>query len=53
MPYGNGGFGYDPLFIVDGLNKTMAELSADEKNTLSHRAKALIPMIEWIKSNLD
>ena len=52
-PYGNGGFGYDPLFLVDGLNKTMAEMSAEEKNTLSHRAKALIPMIEWIKSNLS
>ncbi len=51
-PYGNGGFGYDPIFIVEGLNKTMAEFSLDEKNTLSHRAKALLPMIEWIKENL-
>ena len=51
-PYGNGGFGYDPIFIVDGLNKTMAEFSLNEKNTLSHRAKALLPMIEWIKANL-
>lgn len=51
-PYGNGGFGYDPVFVVDGLNKTMAEFSLDEKNTLSHRAKALLPMIDWIKSNL-
>jgi len=51
-PYGNGGFGYDPIFIVDSLNKTMAEFSLDEKNTLSHRAKALLPMIKWIKSNL-
>lgn len=51
-PYGNGGFGYDPIFIVDGLNKTMAEFSLDEKNTLSHRAKALLPMIKWIKENL-
>ena len=51
-PYGNGGFGYDPVFLVDGLNKTMAEFSLNEKNTLSHRAKALLPMIEWIKSNL-
>jgi XTP/dITP diphosphohydrolase len=38
---GSGGFGYDPLFIVDGMGgKTMAELSADEKNRISHRARA-------------
>ena len=51
-PYGNGGFGYDPIFEVDGLNRTMAEFTLNEKNTLSHRAKALLPMIEWIKENL-
>lgn len=51
-PYGNGGFGYDPIFLVDGLNKTMAEFTLKEKNTLSHRAKALVPMIKWIKENL-
>ena len=51
-PFGNGGFGYDPIFVVNGLNKTMAEFSLQEKNTLSHRAKALIPMIKWIKENL-
>ena len=38
---GSGGFGYDPLFIVDGMGKkTMAELSADEKNRISHRGRA-------------
>ncbi len=50
---GTNGFGYDPVFIVDGINKTMAELSEDEKNTLSHRGKALFSMIKWIKSNLN
>ncbi len=50
-PYGNGGFGYDPVFEVDGLGKTMAEFSLKEKNTISHRAKALLPMLEWIKVN--
>lgn len=40
-PAGSGGFGYDPVFIVEGLNKTMAELSAEEKNEVSHRGKAL------------
>lgn len=39
-PRGSGGFGYDPLFLVDGTGKTMAELGEGEKNQLSHRAKA-------------
>jgi XTP/dITP diphosphohydrolase len=38
---GEGGFGYDPLFTPLGLEKTFAELSAEEKNGISHRAKAL------------
>jgi XTP/dITP diphosphohydrolase len=40
-PRGAGGFGYDPLFLVPKLGKTAAELPADEKNRLSHRAMAL------------
>lgn len=40
-PQGDGGFGYDPLFIPEGFNKTYAELTAEEKNKISHRAKAL------------
>ncbi|MDB4942862.1 MAG: hypothetical protein JWP97_2396 [Labilithrix sp.] len=39
-PRGSGGFGYDPLFIVDGTDKTMAELPEEEKNRVSHRARA-------------
>jgi len=38
---GAGGFGYDPLFLVDGFDKTMAELSIQEKNEVSHRGQAL------------
>jgi XTP/dITP diphosphohydrolase len=38
-PRGTGGFGYDPIFEVDG--RTLAEIPADEKNAISHRAKAL------------
>ena len=36
-----GGFGYDPIFLITDLNKTMAELSMDEKNRLSHRGQAV------------
>lgn len=39
-PRGSGGFGYDPLFIVEGTDKTMAELGEEEKNRISHRARA-------------
>jgi len=39
---GTGGFGYDPIFLLSGLEKTMAELSMDEKNRLSHRARAVM-----------
>lgn len=38
---GQNGFGYDPLFIISALNKTAAEISPEEKNGISHRAKAL------------
>jgi XTP/dITP diphosphohydrolase len=41
---GHGGFGYDPVFVVRDLSKTMAEMTADEKNSLSHRARALAAM---------
>lgn len=40
MLTGTGGFGYDPLFMPDGFTKTMAELTPEEKNKISHRGKA-------------
>jgi XTP/dITP diphosphohydrolase len=47
---GTNGFGYDPLFRVAGTGRTMAELSMDEKNQLSHRARAVHAAIPLIKA---
>lgn len=46
---GDNGFGYDSLFIVPNLNKTFAELSASEKNSISHRSRALAQLKEKLK----
>lgn len=50
---GNGGFGYDPLFICESLGKTFGELSSEEKNTLSHRAVALNKLIPQLSDFLN
>lgn len=44
-PRGNDGFGYDPVFLPQGESRTFAEMSADEKNSLSHRRRALDAML--------
>jgi len=48
-PRGENGFGYDPIFYYPPLNKTAAELSAEEKNEVSHRANALKVFYEKLK----
>jgi XTP/dITP diphosphohydrolase len=48
-PRGEGGFGYDPLFLVDGFERTMAELSVPEKNAISHRGQALQQFLTFLE----
>lgn len=50
---GNNGFGYDPIFFVDKLGTSVANISMEEKNKISHRAKALYQVIEEIKKQLE
>lgn len=52
-PRGAEGFGYDPLFVPDGHELTFAELGDDVKNTLSHRARALAQVVDWLDGSLD
>ena len=47
---GDGGFGYDPLFLVDGMARSMAELTLAEKNSLSHRAQAFRKFREYLET---
>ena len=47
---GDKGFGYDPIFIPDGFNKTFAEMSQDEKASVSHRGKAVQKLIAFLNN---
>jgi XTP/dITP diphosphohydrolase len=49
---GQNGFGYDPIFLIPGLDRTMAELTREEKNTLSHRARAVRASIPILREML-
>ncbi|MEC8257221.1 MAG: RdgB/HAM1 family non-canonical purine NTP pyrophosphatase [Bacteroidota bacterium] len=50
-PKGDKGFGYDPVFIPNGYQKTFAELSSKEKNKISHRANAIEKLVAFIEKN--
>jgi len=49
-PRGEGGFGYDPLFLDSELNQTVAEISTADKNRVSHRGKALRALVEKLRN---
>lgn len=48
-PCGENGFGYDPIFVPEGYDKTVAQLPAEEKNSISHRFKALQQVVSHLK----
>ena len=48
---GNEGFGYDPIFIPDGANKTFAEMNPEEKNKYSHRTKAAAKLVAFLTNS--
>lgn len=48
---GSDGFGYDPIFEPENCGKSFAEMSLDEKNTISHRARAFAKMIDFLNSH--
>lgn len=51
-PRGGEGFGYDPVFVPDGFSETFAEMSAEQKNKISHRGRAMAKLIEFLQ-NID
>ena len=52
-PRGNQGFGYDPIFLIPALHKTVAELLTEEKDEISHRGQALRAMQSYLQNNLQ
>ncbi len=49
---GKGGFGYDPVFVPDGHSRTMAEMTVEEKNEISHRGQAVKKLVAYLKNTL-
>lgn len=49
-PFGENGFGYDPLFVPEGDEKTFAEMSVEEKHAVSHRGRAFKKMCAWLET---
>ena len=52
-PSGSNGFGYDPVFIPDGFEKSFAELTEDEKNAISHRGRAMRAVAGFLREEFE
>ena len=53
QPHGTNGFGYDPIFVPDGFDRTFGELSGDIKQQISHRARAIKEIIRYLHGFFD
>lgn len=53
QPIGENGFGYDPVFMPTGFDRTMAQLSIEEKNKISHRGRAIKELAKWLESHKE
>lgn len=51
-PRGTQGFGYDPVFVPDGFTQSFAEMSAEQKNKISHRGRAIEKLVKFLKEDL-
>jgi XTP/dITP diphosphohydrolase len=49
---GNKGFGYDPVFLPEGYDKTFAEMSLEQKNDISHRSKAFVKLVDFLQNKI-